>query len=489
MQLPVLSGIYTDVTPDARQAYPVNMIPVPKETGVSHGYLRPADGIVANGEGPGFCRGGMEWDGELYRVMGTKFVRIAPDGVVTEIGDVGPGGQVTMDAGYDRMVLASGGRLYYYLNGVLEQVTDPVVGNVLDVQWINGYYMVTDGAVMRISDLNDPMTFPLLAYAAAEMSPDPIVALLRFRNEIYSVNRNTIEVFTQRPNDPNYPPPPDPFYRVDGAQVQKGAVATHACCVFNEVIAFLGSGFNESNAVYLSMNGSLERISTQDIDLLIMRWTDEELQDVVLETRNDKAHQLLYVHLPDRTVVYDMNASKKTGMHVWWQLTSALEGFSQYRARNLVWCYNRWNVADPTSAKIGYLDRSVSSHYGDHVRWEFSTLFIYNESKAAIINQIELVALTGAVNEYVHLNPGSLEPPVAGGPPVLPTIDTAYSLDGQSWSQPRSIKAGATGDTRKRLVWFRQGFWRGRRIQRFTGTTQVRIAPMAIEVQVEGMAY
>lgn len=472
MQIPILSGIYTDTAPDARQAYPLNMIPVPKDTGVSAGYLRPADGIVQNGTGPGICRGGIEWNNELYRVMGTKFVRISPTGVVDELGDVGPGGQVSMDYSFDRLAIASGGKLFYYKNGVLEQVTDPNLGTCLDVIWINGYFASTDGEVIRLSDLNDPMSWPIYSYGSSELSPDPVIALLRFRNEIYAVNRNTIEVFTQIVVDPSAIPLPYPFRRVDGAQVQKGAVGTHACCVFNEVIAFVGSGPNESNAVYLAMNGNLDRISTQDIDLLLMRWTDEELQYTVCETRNDKAHQLLYVHLPDRTLVYDMDASKRTNVRVWWQLTSSIEAFAQYRGRNLIWCYNRWNVADPTTAKIGYLDRNVSSHYGDHVRWEFSTHMVYNEGSGALINQLELAAMPGGVNNI-------------GTAP----IETSYSIDGQTWSQPLTIQAGAVGARTKRLVWFRQGFWRNVRIQRFRGTSQSRIAPMRLEAQIEPMAY
>jgi putative ABC transport system ATP-binding protein len=46
MQIPVLSGIYADGDADFRSSYPVNLVPVPKDSGVSQGYLRPADGIV-----------------------------------------------------------------------------------------------------------------------------------------------------------------------------------------------------------------------------------------------------------------------------------------------------------------------------------------------------------------------------------------------------------------------------------------------------------
>ena len=86
MQIPILNGIYTDQSPDFRVAYPRNLMPVPKQSGISAGYLRPADGIVSNGTGPGASRGGINWNGVCYRVMGTKLVSIASDGTTTVLG-------------------------------------------------------------------------------------------------------------------------------------------------------------------------------------------------------------------------------------------------------------------------------------------------------------------------------------------------------------------------------------------------------------------
>jgi len=114
MQIPILEGIFTDSSPNFRTSYPVNLVPVPKSTGISDGYLRPADGIVKTGNGPGANRGGINWNGTLYRVMGNNLVRVARDGTVTTIGNVGSGGRVTMTYSFDYLALASGGRLYLY---------------------------------------------------------------------------------------------------------------------------------------------------------------------------------------------------------------------------------------------------------------------------------------------------------------------------------------------------------------------------------------
>lgn len=469
MQIPIINGIYTDNGPDIRTAYPVNLIPTPVGSGISNGYLRPADGLVSNGTGPGVDRGGINWNGICYRVMGTKLVTVADNGAVAILGDVGGpvGTSVTLDYSFDRLAIASGGRLYYWNSSIgLVQVTDPDLGVVLDMCWVDGYFMTTDGTSLVVTELTDPTQVNPLKYGSSEVDPDPVVALLKLRNEVYALNRNTIEVFD------NIGGAFFPFQRIDGAQVQKGVVGTFACCVFIESVAFLGSGRNESPGVYLAANATATKVSTQEIDELLATYTEAQLATVKLEARNDKAHQHLYIHLPDRTVVYDAAASQALSQQVWFTLATTVVGFSQYRARNLVWAYDKWLVGDPQSNNIGYMVQDTSSHWGQIVRWEFGTLIIYNESKGALFNQLELVSLTGRIALGID-----------------PIITTSYSTDGMAWSQDRPIRVGMTGSTKKRLCWFQQGHMRNWRIQRFRGDSQAHLSFARLEAQIEPLAF
>jgi hypothetical protein len=468
MQIPILSGIFTDNGPDLRTSYPVNLVPTPKQSGISNGYLRPADGIVANGTGPGADRGGINWQGQLYRVMGTKLVEISSSGVVTILGDVGgPVNElVTFDYSFDLLTIASGGRLYYWDGSTLAQVTDPDLGVVLDVVWVDGYFMTTDGEFLVVTELTDPFAVNPLKYGSSEADPDPVVALLKLRNEIYALNRNTIEVFDNVGGDLF------PFQRIEGAQIQKGVVGTFACCVYVEAIAFLGSGRNESPGIYLGANGTAKKISTQEIDEILLQFTEEQLATVKLEARNDRAHQHLYIHLPDRTIVYDSAASQTLQDFVWFTLVSTVVGLAAYRARNLVWAYDKWLVGDPQSSNIGYLVDTIGSHWGEQVRWEFGTLIVYNDGKGAIFYDMELVTLTGRVALGID-----------------PQISTSYSVDGLSYSQEKFIKVGTVGNTSKRLAWFQQGHMRNFRIQKFRGDSDSHISFVRLEAKIEGLAY
>jgi hypothetical protein len=384
------------------------------------------------------------------------------------LGDVGgPENElVTFDYSFEELAIASGGRLYYWNGTTLVQVTDPDLGVVLDVVWVDGYFMTTDGEFLIVTELTDPTQVNPLKYGSSEIDPDPVVALLKLRNEVYALNRNTIEVFD------NVGGALFPFQRIAGAQIQKGVIGTQGCCLFLDRIAFLGSGRNEAPSIYVGASSQTQKISTQEIDNILMDYTEAQLALVKLEARNDKSHQHLYVHLPNQTLVYDAAASEVLQTPVWFVLVSTLTGLAQYRARNMVYAYDKWLVGDPQSNNVGYLVQDTGHHWGEQVYWEFGTLIVYNESNGAIFNELELVSLTGSIALGKN-----------------PQISTSYSLDGKSYSQERSISVGTIGNTKKRLAWFQQGHMRNWRIQRFRGDSDAHVSFIRLEAQIEPLAY
>lgn len=468
VQIPILSGIYSDTSPALRTSYPVNFFAVPKDNGVSTGFLRPADGLTAWSATSGVCRGLILWNGILYAVNGSNLCSISSAGVETVIGDVGNDGlPATLDYGFDDLAIASNGNLFLYNpTAGLRQNVDPDLGTVNDVLWVDGYYMTTDGTFLVVTELNDPLAVNPLKYGSSEADPDPIIAILKLRNEVVALNRHTIEMFD------NIGGSLFPFQRIEGAQVEKGCIGKDACCIYMEAVAFLGSGFNEQPAVYVAANANAVKISTHEIDTLLEAYTEAELSEAILEARNEGSHQFLYVHLPDRTLVYDGGASRDLQVPVWTVLTTSLEGFAQYRARHLCYAYNAWRCADPQANRIGYLRRDISSHYGDTVRWEFGTLIVYNGGSGVLFNSLELMALTGSVA-------------LGEDPAIL----TSYSVDGLSWSIDRTISLGTIGNTTKRLTWMKQGKMQDRRIQRFRGTSDAHASFMRLEATLEPLAW
>lgn len=462
MQIPILRGVFTDTKADFRSAYPVNMKPIIKDTGVSAGYLRPVEGITQIGTGPGRSRGAINWNNEHYRVMGSRLCFIKKDGTVIDYGDVGDDGkQVSMTYSFEYLAIASAGNLFLFKDGVIQQVTDVDLGTCLDVIWVDGYFLSTDGEFIVNTTIGDPFTIGPFNYESSEIDPDPIVALVKHRNEVYAVNRYTIEVFSNIGGS-NFP-----FGRINGAQIQRGAFGTHCVVVYEDQIAFLGSAPGESPGVFLAANGASQKISTREIDEVLAQYFERELEDAVLEVVNDRNHALLWVRLPDRTLVFDLQSTQTAGQPVWYVMSSGIgDALTTYRGIDVIWCYDDWQCGDLQSSAIGRLTDDVSTQFGEHVTWEFTASLMYNESKGAVVHSLELVALTGRSEEDA-------------------VIETSYSLDGRGWSQRRPVTVGSLGDRLKRIIWRRQGNMRNFRIQRFTGDTRAYLAVARLEAELE----
>jgi Phage stabilisation protein len=460
--IPIISGIATR-NADFTTAFPVNLVPVPKATGISEGYLRPAPGIVTIADGGGANRGGYRWNDTHYRVMGSTFVQVSQAGVVTSIGTIAGADWVTFAESFDHLAINGGGKLYLYDGVTLAEVTDVDLGASLDVVWLNGYFISTDGEFLISSDINDPFSFNILRYQSSEISPDPVVSLQEIRNEIYAVNRYTVEIFAALVD----PGAGFPFGRIEGAQIMRGAVGSRACCKFMAGLAFLGSGRNEPPSVWLGASGSSIKLSVREIDDALQGYSDSQLSMAVLESRMARGHEFLYIHLPDKTLVYDGVGSATAQQPMWFVLQSGNGG---YRARGMVWCYGQWNVADPFGTLIGKLDENIGSHYGELTPWEFATPIVYNEGRGVQVHELELVAISGSVD--------------LGNDPL---IGTSYSTDGRTWTQTRYIRAGRQGERNRRLVWDRQGELRNWRTQRFSGDSRAHLAFARLEARVEAL--
>lgn len=470
MQVPILSGSATDENSDFRTSYPRNYIPVPKEQGISNGYLRPYYGIRTVGTGEGSDRAAVVWQGKHYRLSGTKLIEVATDGTTSVLGDVGGSGQEDMDYSFDRLSVQSSGRFFYWDGTTLTEVTDPDLGVVLSHIWVDGYFMyVDDEDNLVVSDLSDPTSINPLRYGSSEVDPDKLYGVAKVRNEPYAVNRHTIESFQ---NNPNASAGLFPFVRIGGAQITKGAVGSHAFVEFEDTLAFVGGGRNESVGVYLGANGSYTKISDREIDQVLNELTDAQLLEVVCERQNHDGHRLLHIRLPDRTLVYDAAASGVVGQAIWFELGTGLSDHNKHRQSNMTWFNGKWWVGDPDDPRIGELDDSIGSHWGEEVGWRFDTGILYNEGNGAMLHEMELVALTGRIAQGSD-----------------PNIWTRNSSDGETYSQPRFVKAGKQGNRNRKLAWQSCGMVRNWRIQRFEGTSLSHLSFARLEVKLSPLAW
>lgn len=470
LPIPIFQGAYVDPVGDFRTSYPLNLQPVAKKTGIDNVYLRTTEGATLFGTLPGRERGGIEWNGVLYRAAGSKLVAISAAGVPNVLGDIGDDGfDAVFTFSFDRLAIASNGILWYWqppgsTNPGLTQVTDVDIGVVKWVLWIAGYFAVTDGNTIAVTELNDPYSVNPLKYGSAEASPDKIQMLLRINNNLVAVGSLTVEFFQ------NIGGNLFPFQRLPSALIERGAVSPWAVALYNQTFAFVGRGINETLAVYMAAPGSSVKISTADIEAALQEAGGvAALSSMHIESRVDKGMQLLYVHLPTKTLVYDIEATSLLQMPIWFTVASGTDGASAYRCRNFIRVYDKWVFGDIVSNQTGYLDNTKPTQFAARVPWQFDTMFAYNGGKGAIIHTLELV----------H-NPGS------AGSPAQYTVQS--SDDGRTFSMPDPAGADdpeLQGDTSLRTWWNGVAMFDNRVVLRLRGLNDVPDAFAHLNAEVE----
>lgn len=455
--IPLVSGTGATAQADFALVYPINLEQVPLDSGLSKGYVRSAAGAVAVSTGPGVDRGGIEdAQGVHYRVMGTSFVRVAADGSITTLGDVGGSGPVSLDYGFGRVAIRSGTSLWYWDGQTLSQVTDTDLGQCLDVVWMDGYYISTDGTSLIVSDLTNPASFNPIKYGSAEADPDMIVGLGRLRDELIAFGANTIEFYSDAETAGF------PFQVNSGATIPIGCVGPQAKVRYDQSYAFVGGGRNQANAVWVVGGGQAKKLSTRTIDDLLAQVADTST--IQLEARIMRDEQRLLVHLPNRTLVCLNNATAANQAPVWYELRSGLGMDQAYRARNAVYAYGKWWVGDLNSAALGTLSDATADQFGSATGWQLQTVFLYNQAKGGIIHDLELVGLPGRDTSEQ-------------------TVFASFTMDGQTWTQERAARAGKPGQRGKRVTWAPHKRFRNYMGLRFRGAGLAGWAALEAEVE------
>jgi hypothetical protein len=154
------------------------------------------------------------------------------------------------------LIVRSSDQLYYWDGTTLTHVTDTDLGPVVDMLWIDGYTMTTDGTSIIVTELNDPTSVLPLKYGSAEEDPDMVTGLIKVKDEAIALGQYTIQFF-QNVGGNGFP-----FQPVKSASIPVGCVGPTAKCLYGDSFAFVGSARNEAIGVYIAGSGTATRISS-----------------------------------------------------------------------------------------------------------------------------------------------------------------------------------------------------------------------------------
>ncbi len=225
--------------------------------------LRAVPGMQDFAEvGAVFVRAMSNFDDGIMAIVGENLYRVQTDGTVTLIGDIDATDEI---AGLDQSTgyaVAVSGRKYWHWNGTtLATIVPGNVPNPASVAYLGGYVIVSDYGtrVFGWSALADPTTWSGLDFASAEITPDPIIRLIAFKDALYIFKATGFERWAVTGLSG-----PDAFQRIGGAQEEPGLAAYGLIVTFPNGMAFVGS----DGRVYVFGVGP---ISTPPVEVAIQR--------------------------------------------------------------------------------------------------------------------------------------------------------------------------------------------------------------------------
>lgn len=518
-------------------------------TATSHGGLTQWMASSATGESD---RGGILWNGVMYRVQGASVYSYTTAGVRTKLGTVvNDGLKVRFDYSFDNLIIVSAGNLYYYAPDGYETVSsvaiaaggtgyavndtitlgplglyatlkvtavtagavtaasvnsapqvltkfqpaNPVpqvlssgggtgatfnatwansgnftridvspntgITNVVDATFMAGYVMITDGTDEYCSSLVNLAFFPGY-FGSAEYDPDGITATYKLNNQLYLFGQYTTQTM-QNVGGNNFP-----FSSQNSYTFDIGCVSRQTMCAYNRTLAWIGGGRNMPYGVWFLNGNAPAKISSAAVDYELSKLTAAQVAVVTLESISFEDSEFLYVHLPDKTLVFDAIASVALGLKFWTQLNSGPTNTDFYRARNFVRFNGMWACGDLADNRVGFLDSTTGGHYGLPVMHRSSSPMVMLPLASAGLREVELKCITGQAGDDSR-------------------IGLEYSGDGIRWSQIRFRSAAKRGGYSMRPRWRPGALTEGKLQIRISHVTTRHVTWFLIDTELEAL--
>ena len=411
------------------------------------------------------CRGAHEMNGVPYFVIDGKLYSMSASYVLTDHGQIGGSGRVSMaDNGTQMLVLVPGGNGYIYnhVTDTFAQITDAdftANGNPQQVVYIDGYFcLTTDSKKFIVSALNDGLSYNALDFGTAESDPDEIVAPVVFKNQLFIGGSQTIEAF-QNIGGADFP-----FQRT-GLFLSKGISSPFSIQSIQDTFVFVGAGANESPAIWALNGNSVAKISTTAIDKELSELTETQIADIFSWAYAEKGAYFVGFALPGTTLVYD-TISKR-----WHERKSFVDGsLGAYRVTALVRAYNQLWAGDLVDGRIGLLDQDTYTEYGTEIRRTIVTQPFQNNMESFVVPELELTVESGVGNADA----------------VDPQVGLERSTDAKVWSDMRLRSVGKVGEYNRRVIWNRNG--RASRFELFRFTISDPVKPVFIQMTADIVA-
>ena len=247
--------------------------------------------------------------------------------------------------------------------------TDFDLSNIIDATRNRSRYawIQADSNTFGVTDLQDEQRPDYIApYYAAEAEPGINIAIDSWRDYVVIFTRDTVEYFALTGSAEQI------YQPVQSLNVRAGIVGISCKTHYLDTFAILGGPRPEPPSVFIISQGGYQEIANRRVQKILREYTEEQLKTAVLETIKFDAHDLLIVHLPGETLVYDHGASQEVGP-MWSILKTDIAGDATYRGIYHIWDGQSWTLGDKRENILSRIDFESAGHSGDRVEFILNT--------------------------------------------------------------------------------------------------------------------
>lgn len=374
----------------------------------------------------------------------------------------------------NQIMLSDGiaGYVYDFLTATFSAITDPYFLGSSTVTTLNTY-AITNNPNLNLFQVCQPNNFLNWNFtstggsnvASVDSVPDPIVAVQRYKEEVYVFTTKGVEIWTPNLDTSN----PFPFQRRNDVYLTEGCVAAKTIKVVNDSVFWLAQNeYGQGYAVRSYYDMNLARLTTDAIETKIFNYST--ISDALAYTMyiNGTLFYVLIFPTAEKTWLYNLN--NKT-----WTEWESLETTTGTNKRHLSNCYAVFNgshlVGDFSSGKIYKLNMNTYTDNGATITRKLVTRHLFKNNKWIYYKNLELNCDVGVGT--------------ATGAGENPQIMLQISRDsGQSWGREAWRPVGKVGEYFKRVRWRRCGRAKTFTLQ-FTMTDPVKWVLQGLTVDYE----
>jgi len=369
------------------------------------------------------ARGQFVWNGSLYQVQSTELHKITnlTTGASTNVGTIAGIEGISVAIGFnDAVIVVKGGAIYTLSKA--DALTD-ISGNANfvpcnAVAHINGrfVYIPSDGDPAFFSDIGAAGTVQVLSFFDAEELPDANNTVFNFKNTLYIMGTDSIELFRDTGASPN------PFGRISGARITNGFIG--GLIEYNETFLFIGREKDQGPSIYALGSGLSPKISNSAVDIILANHTEAQMAAAITGRFKWRGYDIAYFTILNTTIAFYAGN--------WFELTTLVDNIPTVWQGGFV---NQLNGTYYTAhqGKIGKLAK-VNTDYGGDLERVLDLSFQHPNNDFFTVQSVEMAVSQG-------LNSAAA------------TVGLAVSKNNIEFSTPVFRNLGGAGKYTSHLEW------------------------------------